>query len=296
MKIITGATGKAHVEAKDDRALNIAYAGANGILLADGYEKMQFPNYSYPRYYYVGATQGCLAAQLESSNSVRIWEGDVLIQGCQGRIPYGSSEAFTIDPGQTGYNRIDLIVAHYHKNSVGTESIELKLLKGTPTTGTAEPPKLPVHSVQFNSDLYTESINDAYLRLYSISLVGTKVNTPQRMAQYIIPIQAIAWQMDDISAKYNLTASLLADMTRQGYTDPVKWESDWPSGHTEEDQNVQIEKLKSCLLKILQAWEATFYGKYVKVIDQEKTNGMGSKIYADTFNFLQATTQEGDFN
>lgn len=131
MKIVTGATGQAHVTAADDGALHAVL-----------FDKMYDPStekVSTTADTYVLPIGDVLEAETISASKIRIKSGDIMMQGRHGRIPHGTYDELTIENGTTGYNRNDLIVCHYENND-GVESMTLKVLKGTPTTGTAKDP------------------------------------------------------------------------------------------------------------------------------------------------------------
>ena len=118
IKIVTGKTGTPHVESSDDAAL---YRGIIGVD-------------------YVLPNGNKLAYEIISNNSVRVKDGDITIQGHLGRIVPGDYEDMTIDNGTQGMKRNDLIVARYAKDtSTGFESINLVVLKGTPSTSPVDP-------------------------------------------------------------------------------------------------------------------------------------------------------------
>lgn len=191
MKIITGATGTAHVQAEDDRAMNYGLSGRDGILLSDGFEWTNKKVYN--------AKFGLLATKHPSTNTVVIYEGDYILQGCQGRINYGESETFDIEPGTAGYNRIDYIVVHYHRDELGVESMNLELIKGTPTPigSTIALPTVPT------GDIY-KGDTDAYGELYAIQLKGTDVSIVRR-APYILSSEATS---DLLTALYSINETM----------------------------------------------------------------------------------------
>ena len=80
-----------------------------------------------------------LSATTVSANEVRIAAGVLSIQGHFAYVAYGTTESFTIENGQTGYNRKDLLCAKFERAS-GIDSFSLVTVKGTATTGTATRP------------------------------------------------------------------------------------------------------------------------------------------------------------
>lgn len=111
IKIVTGATGTAHVTSGDDRGLNMGLAGKASYVLNVGNK---------------------FSHLVVSNNLIRISDGELLIQGCHARIEPGAVENCVIDNGSADKKRVDLIVARYHFDSVtGYESVTLEVIKGT---------------------------------------------------------------------------------------------------------------------------------------------------------------------
>ena len=143
MKIITGNTGEKHVTSEDDGTLYASIVGKDDYILDIN------ENFSH---------------EVLDTNTIRINSGDALLNDRQVRIPRGTYDLVSIDNGQTGYKRIDLIVIRYESNKV-IEKANLVVIKGTATTGTATAP-----------DYQKESILDGALihdvPLYEVHLDG----------------------------------------------------------------------------------------------------------------------------
>lgn len=238
MQIITGATGTAHVQAEDDRAMNYGLSGRNGILLSDGFEWTDKKVYN--------AKYGVLAAKQPNTNTVVIYEGDYILQGCQGRINYGESETFDIEPGTAGYNRVDYIVVHYHRDELGVESMNLELIKGTPTpTGsTIALPTVPTGNI-YKGD------TDAYGELYAIQLNGTDVSVVRR-APYLLSSEATS---DLLTALYSIneTISGVSSSISSAATSAAANITITDSLGTHLNPNVTLEAVGNSLLQICDA-------------------------------------------
>ena len=152
MKIVTGRTGTPHITSDDDRANN---AG------------------TYGRKYYVLNINDCLSHEIISSNEIKINSGELMIQGTHARIEYGTSESVNIDDGQSGYKRIDLIVARYQKMS-GMESVLLKVIKGTPATSNPTTPERNKENILKNG-----SICD--MPLYKVHIDGVNITEVEQV-------------------------------------------------------------------------------------------------------------------
>lgn len=165
MQIVTGKTGTNHVTAEDDRALNAATFGTENYVLD------------------IGAK---LEANIETSNNITISDGEILMNGTHARIRYGETETVVIENGTTGYNRTDLIVARYKKQS-GLESVELAVIKGITTPETPEMPHYTEENILEGAEL-------AEMPLYAVNLEGVNIAS-------VTPLYTIITGMDYIYRK-----------------------------------------------------------------------------------------------
>lgn len=118
--LITGYKGSEHIQSADARSFNMAMFGGGEFVMEIGEQ---------------------LDASITNNNTVRILDGDILMQGGHIRIETGTYEDMTIETGTAGKSRIDLIVMTYEKNALdGTEKAYLEVIKGTPTEETPTDP------------------------------------------------------------------------------------------------------------------------------------------------------------
>lgn len=146
MKIVTGSTGTNHVTANDDGGLYASIFGEGCYVLSAG---DKFP------------------ATVVSNTQVQIGAGEGLMYGRHFRTPKGSSDTLTIQAGAAGYNRRDIIAAHY-KNVGGFESVELVVLTGTSSTGSATDPAYTQSDISAGAD-------ECYMPLYRVRLSGVSI-------------------------------------------------------------------------------------------------------------------------
>lgn len=152
MRIITGSTGLNHITANDDGAMHAAIFGEGCYVLGAG---EQFPCTV------VGNTQ------------VQIGQGEGLMYGRHFRTPRGSVDTLAIQAGASGYNRNDIIAAHYQ--STGSyESIDLVVLTGASTTGAAADPS-------FAQDDISAGATESYMPLYRVRLSGADIESVERL-------------------------------------------------------------------------------------------------------------------
>lgn len=192
MKIITGATGQAHVNSADDGALYAALFGTSQFVLP---------------------IENQLEAEVIATTRIRIKSGDVMVHGRHARIPHGTYDELTIDNGTSGYKRNDIIVCHYEETD-GIESMVLKVLKGTPTTGTPKDPDVVEGNI-LNGDsvhefpLYRVRLNginlDGLDKLFSVWDAGTNHKHTMNQIDGTLPMDRV-------------TGTLPLDRTSGGFT------------------------------------------------------------------------------
>lgn len=110
-----------HIYAEDDAAIYESISGGDGV-------------------YDIGEM---LKATVLSNNNVRIGNGVLSVGGHIARIKYGDYEEMTIDNGESGKNRNDLIVARFSTTGFGgVDEFSLEVKKGVAVTGAAKDPEV----------------------------------------------------------------------------------------------------------------------------------------------------------
>ncbi len=177
----TGDTGRA-VSAESDGALFAGIFGNAKYVLENG---SQFK------------------AEVQSNNIVKISDGDAVMYGRHVRIPANDSALVTINNGHSGTNRIDLIVFHYEKDSTGKETVDLAVIQGEDSTGTAAAP------ATIDGDILTGAMQ-ADFPLYRVELNGLNIVSVTAMFDVIGNISQIAKTNKDLS---NQLAEISKKMT-----------------------------------------------------------------------------------
>ena len=180
LELVTGYRGKAHVTADDARALNAGIVGSGTYVLPEG--------------------KG-LAAEMIDSNTLRVQSGTLLIQGCQCRVRAGESVDVKIRNGSQAMKRNDIVVARWEKQAAEprTESVELKVIEGTPSSKAAED---PAHTEgDLSSDLVAE------FPLWRIPLDGIAVGTPVPLYKKLVSVDALGDSVSQTVAKVDKLAS-----------------------------------------------------------------------------------------
>lgn len=149
--LITGYAGSGHISSADQGAFNAALFGTGSYVLNIGNK---------------------FAASVITNNKIRLLAGDLIMQGRHVRFNPGEvSLDLTIENGETGQNRNDLIVCRYTKDATDSkEKCELIVIKGTATSGTAID---PAH----NTGSILDGAAIADFPLYRVPIAGLNVGT-----------------------------------------------------------------------------------------------------------------------
>lgn len=186
----TGDTGRA-VSAESDGALLAGIFGSAKYVLENG---SQFKT------------------EVQSNNIVKISDGDAVMYGRHVRIPANDSALVTINNGHSGTNRIDLIVFRYTKDSTGKETVDLAVIQGEDSTGTATAP------ATIDGDILTGAMQ-ADFPLYRVELNGLNIVSVTAMFDVIGNISQITKTNKDLIDRISKagTYELLADTKSADY-------------------------------------------------------------------------------
>lgn len=158
MEIITGYKGKPHVTSDQDRDVNIGIMGEGSYVLQTGMR---------------------LAAEVSSNNEIKIRDGVLMHQGCTASIKKNTYDSLTIINGSQGMKRIDLIVARYEKNQDnGIESIDLKVIQGTPAESNPAAPQYTEGDIQAGDYV-------ADMPMYQVIIDGLNITEVKEMFKVI---------------------------------------------------------------------------------------------------------------
>lgn len=149
MHLVTGYAGQEHITAADQGAWNAAIVGSGEYVLEKGSK---------------------FAATVITNNQIRIADGDILMQGRHIRLNEGGYVDLAIENGAQGYQRNDLIVVRYTKNSsTGIEEANLVVIKGTAATSGAADPEYT------SGNIITDHVLQNDMPLYRVPLDGLTV-------------------------------------------------------------------------------------------------------------------------
>ena len=189
MRIITGYVGEPHIASNDDQSRHRGESGPG--------------NYAFNVGSKFAVTIG------GNYNEITIGDGEGLMQGVHFRVDPSTYDSIELDNGTQGKKRIDLICAHYEKDSTTqVESMTWKVIKGTETSGT---PAVPAHDTgdirtgdrsvdapwyQLTYDgLSISSIEPLFSELPSVSELVSMIDT---MAETISGFQTLMSRMPTV--------------------------------------------------------------------------------------------------
>ena len=169
--LIDGAMGRPHVNALDIRMHNASLFG-DGVYITEGLDG--------------------LPVTVVDANTVSVGRGVMLINGA--RITQEEKIDLTIESGSQGMNRNDLLVATYTYDAANTrcEDVNLEIVTGTPTAGTATDPAIHAGTLlDINNADLVEGVSTVQVPIARIPLTGTTVGAPVVLAKKFGTIQDI---------------------------------------------------------------------------------------------------------
>lgn len=173
MEIITGYTGKPHVTSEQDRDVNIGVVGKGSYVLQTGMQ---------------------LAAEVSSNNEIKIRDGVLMHQGCTASIKKNTYDSLIIINGSQGMKRIDLIVARYEKNQDnGIESIDLKVIQGTPAESTPTVPEYTEGDIQAGDYV-------ADMPMYQVIIDGLNITEVKKVCEVAPDIGALKKEIAELNS------------------------------------------------------------------------------------------------
>lgn len=151
LHLVTGYKGEAHITAADHGSFNAAIFGVGQYVLERGSE---------------------FSASVITNNSIRVSDGDILMQGRHIRLAENTYVDLAIDNGTQGYKRNDLIVARYTKNAgTGVEECNLVVIKGTDVKDS------PVDPAYTTGDILSDNCTQNDMPLWRVPIDGLTVGT-----------------------------------------------------------------------------------------------------------------------
>lgn len=177
MEIVTGYAGMKHVTANQQGCMHIGITGDGDYILQTG-EKLK--------------------AEIITNNKVRIYDGDLVMQGRQAHIAPDAYEDMTISNGSQELNRNDIIVARYAMNSdTGVETVTLAVVEGT-AGEVATDPSLTSGDIRGGDVLHE-------MALYRVKIEGLTIEAVELMAEILPSISALQNSIGQVTAETKVT-------------------------------------------------------------------------------------------
>lgn len=185
LHLVTGYAGKEHITSNDQGSFNAALMGTGEFILERG---KQF------------------AAQVISNNNVRIFDGDMLMQGRHIRLKEDTYVDLFFENGKQGYKRSDLIAVRYEKDpATEIESASLVVIKGVPTEDAYVSPE------KVTGDIITENALQNDTVLYKVNFDGLAIQEPEKMFSTVPTLETM--KKDTIEQLQKEAEKVIQDMT-----------------------------------------------------------------------------------
>ena len=179
MELVTGRSGKPHITSQQVRQLQQGIFGANACILNTG---------------------SMLTPEVQSSNKIRIKDGALMFQGALFTVKVGGYDEVTINNGNQGMKRKDVIAVKYtYDSSRNIESGEWAVVQGTPAASNPAVSSMPVT----DGDIQAGDA-EVYCPVFVINLDGINVTG----------VDIIPPMMDDMSTINKYLSELSSDFTK----------------------------------------------------------------------------------
>lgn len=172
MELVTGRAGSPHITAQQDRQKHQGIWGDGAYILATGNQ---------------------LEPEVQSSNKILIKDGALMFQGALFSVKVGTTDEITINNGNQGMQRKDLVVARYtYDSSQNIESATWLVYQGTPTGSN---PVLP-SGISGDIQAGDTAVDVPYL---AVTLDGINIVSVDVIPEVVPDIPAINASLSDLS-------------------------------------------------------------------------------------------------
>ena len=172
MELVTGRAGSPHITAQQDRQLHQGIWGEEAYILNTG---------------------NMLEPQVQSSNKILIKDGALMYQGALFSVKVGTTDEITINNGNQGMKRKDLVVVRYtYDSSQNIESATWLVYQGTPTGSN---PVLP-SGISGDIQAGDTAVDVPYL---AVTLDGINIVSVDVIPEVVPDIPAINASLSDLS-------------------------------------------------------------------------------------------------
>ena len=174
MELVTGRAGSPHITAQQDRQLHQGIWGEGAYILNTG---------------------NMLEPVVQSSNKILIKDGALMYQGALFSVKVGTTDEITIDNGNQGMQRKDLVVARYtYDSEQNIESASWLVYKGT---AVGSNPVLP-SGISGNIQVGDNVVDVPYL---AVTLDGINIVSVDVIPEVAPDIPTLNASLSDLSAE-----------------------------------------------------------------------------------------------
>lgn len=168
MELATGRQGSPHITSQQDRQKHQGIFGDGAYILNTG---------------------NMLAPEVQSSNKIHIKDGALMFQGALFTVKVGTYDEVTINNGNQGMKRKDLIVARYtYDSSDNIEAGEWAVIQGTPAADNPVVPEAESGDIQMGDSVVECPV--FVVNLDGINVTGVDI-IPETMADMSELIETI---------------------------------------------------------------------------------------------------------
>ncbi len=169
--LVTGYAGKEHITSADQGSFNASIMGNGQFVLERG---KQFE------------------ASIIANNQVRVFDGDILMQGRHIRMEQNTYADLYFENGTQGYKRIDLIVVRYSKDAeTGIETAALEVIKGVPSATTAQVPSYTEGNILEENAVLNE------MPLYEVPFDGINIQGFKKLFYTVPTLEVMKKDVDE---------------------------------------------------------------------------------------------------
>ena len=174
MELVTGRSGSPHITAQQDRQLHQGIFGDGAYILNTG---------------------KLLEPEVQSSNSIHIKDGALMFQGALFSVKVGTYDEVTINNGNQGMKRKDVIAVKYtYDSSQNIEAGDWTVVQGTPVANNPVVPDMPVT----DGDIQAGD-NEVYCPVFVVTLDGINVTGVDVIPDVMDDMSTINKNLSDIS-------------------------------------------------------------------------------------------------
>jgi hypothetical protein len=191
MELVTGRSGKPHITSQQVRQLQQGIFGANACILNTG---------------------SMLTPEVQSSNKIRIKDGALMFQGALFTVKVGAYDEVTINNGNQGMKRKDVIAAKYtYDSSRNIESGEWTVVQGTPAASNPAVPSMPIT----DGDIQAGDA-EVYCPVFVINLDGINVTGVDIIPSMMDDMSTINKCLSELRDCHKITKLTAKDLTLNG--------------------------------------------------------------------------------